>query len=43
LDEYAAGFLRLNRFAPYMVTDEEKRAIRFQKGLKIDVQMFLIP
>ena len=26
-----------------MVTDEEKRASRFQQGLKMDVQMFLIP
>ena len=29
VDEYAAEFLRLSRFAPYMVTDEEKRASRF--------------
>ena len=43
VDEYAAEFLRLSRFAPYMVTDEEKRASRFQQGLKMDVQMFLIP
>jgi len=43
VDEYAAEFLRLSRFAPYMVSDEEKRASRFQQGLKMDVQMFLIP
>ena len=43
VDEYAAEFLRLSRFAPYMVADEEKRASRFQQGLKMDVQMFLIP
>jgi len=43
VDEYAAEFLRLSRFAPYMVTDEEKRASRFQQGLKMDVQMLLIP
>ena len=30
VDEYAAEFLRLSRFAPYMVADEEKRASRFQ-------------
>ena len=43
VDEYAAEFLRLSRFAPYMVADEEKRASRFQQGLKMDVQMYLIP
>ena len=43
VDEYAAEFLRLSRFAPYMVSDEEKRASRFQQGLKIDIQLFLIP
>ena len=43
VDEYATEFLRLSRFTPYMVTDKEKRASRFQQGLKMDVQMFLIP
>ena len=43
VDEYAAEFLRLSRFAPYMVTDEEKRASRFQQGLQMDIQVFLIP
>ena len=43
MDEYAAEFLRLSRFASYMVSDEEKRANRFQQGLKIDIQIFLIP
>jgi len=43
VDEYAAEFLRLSRFAPYMVTDEEKRASRFQQGLQMDIQMFLMP
>ena len=43
MDEYAVKFLRLSRFAPYMVTDEEKRVSRFQQGLKMNVQMFLIP
>ena len=36
VDEYAAKFLRLSRFAPYMVSDEEKRASRFQQGWKMD-------
>jgi len=43
VDEYAAEFLRLSRFAPYMVTDEEKRASRFQQGLQMDLQVFLMP
>ena len=30
VDEYAVEFLRLSRFAPYMVVDEEKRASSFQ-------------
>jgi len=42
VDEYAA-VLRLSRFASYMVSDEEKRASRFQQGLKMDIQIFLIP
>jgi len=43
VDEYVTEFLRLSRFVPYMVTDEEKRASMFQQGLKMDIQMFLIP
>ena len=43
MDEYVAEFLRLSRFVPYIVTDEEKQANRFQQGLKMDVQMYLIP
>ena len=43
MDEFAAEFLRLSRFAPYMVADEEKRATRFQQGLRVDIQMLLIP
>ena len=42
VDEYTTEFLRLNRFAPYMVTNEEKRASRFQQGLKMGIQMLLI-
>ena len=29
IDEHAVEFLRLSRFAQYMVEDEEKRASRF--------------
>ena len=43
MNEYAAEFLRLSRFALYMVTDEEKRADRFQQKLKMNIQVLLIP
>ena len=43
VDEYAAKFLRLSRFAQYMVANEEIRARRFQQGLRVQIQMFLIP
>ena len=42
VDEYAAEFLRLSQFAPYMVSDEEKRASRIQQGLRVDIQMLFI-
>ena len=42
IDEYAAKFLRLSRFAPYMVAEEEDRANRFQQGLRFDIQKFLV-
>jgi len=37
VDEYAAKFLRLGRFTPYMVAEEENRASRFQQGIKMDI------
>ena len=43
VDEYALDFLRLSRFAPYTLTDEEKRAERFQQGLRMKIQLLLIP
>ena len=43
VDEYAIEFLRLSQFALYMVSDEENRAERFQQGLKMDIQILLIP
>ena len=43
VDEYAAKFLRLSRFAPYIMANEENRASRFKQGLKIKIHMFLIP
>ena len=42
VDEYATEFLRLSRFAPYMVAEEEDRANRFQQGLRLDIQKFLV-
>ena len=42
VDAYAADFRRLSRFAPYMVPTEEKRASKFQQGLKMDIQIALI-
>jgi len=42
VDEYAVEYLRLSRFAPYMIFDEEKQAENFQQGLKMDIQMLLI-
>ena len=37
VDEYAAEFLRLGRFAVYMVVTEENRASQFQQGLRFDI------
>ena len=41
VDAYAAEFLRLSRFAPYMVADEETKVKRFQQGLNLDMQMYM--
>ena len=43
VDEYAAKFLRLSRFAASVVATEEDRAERFQCGLRFDIQMLLAP
>lgn len=43
VDVNAAEFLRLSHFAPYMVATEKKRVKRFQQGLHVDTQMYLIP
>ena len=43
VDEYAAEFIRLSRFVPYIMANEENRASRFKQGLKIKIHMFLIP
>ena len=42
VDEYTVEFLRLIRFAPYMVAKEEDRANRFQQGLRLDIQKYLV-
>jgi len=41
-DEYVVEFLWLSQFTQYMVADEEDRANRFQQGLRLDIQKFLI-
>ena len=41
VDEYVAEFLRLSRFADYMVATEENRASRFQQGLRFDIHRHL--
>ena len=41
-DEYAVEFLRLSRFAPYMVAKDEDWANRFQQGLRQDIHKFLV-
>lgn len=38
VDEYASEFLRLSRFAPAMVADEEDRANRRHQGLKPEIR-----
>ena len=43
MDKYVVEFLRFSRFASYMEADEENHASRFQQGLMMKIQMFLIP
>jgi len=43
MDEYVVEFLRLSRFVPNKVTNEEKRASRFQQGLQMDIEVLLNP
>ena len=38
VDEHAAEFVKLSRFAPYMISTEENRARRFQQGLDLKLQ-----
>lgn len=38
VDQYAAEFTRLSRFAPYMVAQEGDRAWKFLQGLDINIQ-----
>ena len=42
VNEYAAEFSKLSRFASYMVFTEENRARRFQQGLNIELQWYVI-
>jgi len=42
VDEYAAEFVKLSQFAPYMISTEENRARRFQQGLDLELQRYVI-
>ena len=37
IDAYAAEFVRLSRFAPMLVADEEDKANHFRQGLKPEI------
>jgi len=39
---YQAEFTAMSRFAPHMVSDEEIRVQRFQRGLKISIRNKLV-
>ena len=41
VEEYAAEFIRLSRFAPRLVEDEEDKGNHFQQGLKPKIRKFL--
>lgn len=43
VDEYQAQFNALSRFAPHIVSDESKKARRFQKGLKLSIRNKIVP
>jgi hypothetical protein len=42
VDLYAAEFIKLSRFAPYMIATEENKAKRFQQGLTLELQERII-
>jgi hypothetical protein len=41
VDIYAAEFIRLSRFAPLLVADEEEKANHFRQGLKHEIQKLM--
>ena len=41
MDTYAAEFVKLSRFAPMLVADEEDKANHFRQGLKPEIRKFL--
>jgi hypothetical protein len=37
VEQYAAKFIELSRFAPYLITTEELKAKKFEKGLHLQI------
>jgi len=42
VDGYAAEFSKIGLFASYIVSTEENRARRFQQGLNLEIQRYVI-
>ena len=42
VEEYAAKFVELSRFAPYLIPDEPKKISKFQKGLNDRIRPLII-
>ncbi|XP_057965288.1 uncharacterized protein LOC131155857 [Malania oleifera] len=38
VQQYAARFMELSRFAPFMVPDEARKSWKFERGLKMEIQ-----
>ncbi|XP_040997307.1 uncharacterized protein LOC121243278 [Juglans microcarpa x Juglans regia] len=43
VERYAAIFVELSRFASYLIPDEVKKAVKFERGLHPRIQSCLIP
>ena len=42
VEEYAAKFVELSRFAPYLIPDESKKVKKFQEGLNGRIHSLII-
>ena len=42
MEEYAAKFIDLSRFAPYLIPDEHKKVMKFQKGLNDQIRPHIL-